>query len=437
MSHKKTSRMLSIMLCMLLAAVMVVQAPAAHACTSIQLESKEGDPYWFRTCDMDNSYNIFGEDGSYIKSSYLVSYPAGVPIELALETLTPEHTIIGTSFSDSKAMLDGINDAGLICGLQNFFEGTQIPLDQIPEDGRALAAMEAVPWFLAQCATVEDVRKLAENTYVNAALVEGVLGSDLAATMHLVFVDANNNSIVLEASDPENPGRFIVYESNGVMGNSPTYAEHLRVLDDYVSNSTELHHNGFDKIVMNGLEFGGKQTGHKTFPASYASGDRFVRLSMMRFLAEEGKNISNEDMLVLGSTMMNTVIASRENLKNVYYYNYMNENNEVQGGGKDTYTQYTVCYDSARRSVAFRPYDSAVWTTLSISDVPTDARTTYPFHRGADGATVSALTVAAAPDSAETEAPAAPTTNVWMYGTIGLGVVVVVLLVLLSRKKQA
>ena len=438
MKHNKMSRLLSVMLCLMLVAVLVVEAPAAHACTSVQLESAEGDAYWFRTCDMDDSYNVFGENGSYIASSYLVSYPAGVPIEMASGTITPDHTVIGMSFSDSLAMLDGMNDAGLICGLQNFLEGTSFPVENLPEGGRSLAAMEAVTWFLAQCSNVEEVRALAENTYVSALLVDGVLGSDYAATMHLVFVDAEGNSVVLEATDPENPGRFTVYESNGVMSNSPTYPESMAILDDYVSNSTELFHRGFDKITLNGIDFGGEKKGDKTFPASYASRDRFVRMSMMRWLADEGNKIANEDMLVMGSTLMSTVMAPHQNDNQLYYYNYMTEDNEVKGGGVDTYTQYTVAYDSARRTMAIRPYDSAVWTTLSVSEVPTDARTTYPFHRGLEGGTVSAVTVAAQGTEAAPEAApeAAQGTNIWMILTGVLAIAVVVLLVMNSRKKK-
>ena len=390
---KRSIRTASVLLALVLTFVMLVPAPAAYACTSIQLESKEGDPYWFRTCDMDDSYNVFGENGSYIAPSYLVSYPAGVPIEMALETITPEHTVIGMSFSDSKAMLDGMNDAGLICGLQNFNEGTQTELDKAPEGERMLAAMEAVTWFLAQCKDVEEVKELAEKTHVKAALVEGVLGSDLSATMHLVFVDADSNSIVLEAADPENPGRFTVYESIGVMANSPTYDKSLEVLDDYVKCSTELHHKGFEEIELNGQKFGGALTEHKTFPASYASRDRFVRTAIMRFLADGGKEIANEDMLCMGSDLLSTVSAQKENGKNVFYYNYMSEDKEVMGGGADTYTQYTVCYDSARKSLAIRPYDSDIWTTLSIDEVPTDARATFPIHKGAEGSTISAVSL--------------------------------------------
>ena len=436
---KMSSRILSSALSLLLVALLVIQAPSVAACSSVELESSEGDPYWFRTCDMDDSYNVFGENGSYIESSYLVSYPAGVPIDFTLGEVVPDHTVVGMSFSNSLAMLDGVNDAGLICGLLHFDEGTQIPVEEIPEDGRPLAAMEAVTWFLAQCANVEEVRALAEETYVNAAYVEGVLGSDYAATLHLSFVDAEGNCIVLEADDPERPGRFSVYESNGVMTNSPTYPEQLELLNQYVANSPELRSQGITELEMENVVSKGEASADQVLPASYASRDRFVHLSVLRYLADGGNKISNKDMLVQGNYIINGVRALNDNGKGAYYYDHVDENGEVQGASP-CYTQYVVCYDSARRSLAIQPYDSTVWTTLSVEEVPTDARATYEIHRGPEGSTISALSVGAQPEAenspATEDAPVASTTNVWMYGAIALGVVVVILAVLLVRKKN-
>ena len=57
---------------MALSLAFAMQLPAL-ACSGLELTSAEGDPYWFRTCDMDDTYNVFGENGSYIQPSYLVS----------------------------------------------------------------------------------------------------------------------------------------------------------------------------------------------------------------------------------------------------------------------------------------------------------------------------------------------------------------------------
>ena len=106
MKHTKLTRLLAIV--MMLIMLFALQAPAL-ACSSMELTSKEGNHYWFRTCDMDDAFNVFGENGSMIDPSYLVSYPAGQPIHFTTGDITAEHTIIGMSFGDSIALLDGMN----------------------------------------------------------------------------------------------------------------------------------------------------------------------------------------------------------------------------------------------------------------------------------------------------------------------------------------
>ena len=55
-------RAISALVCTALLLTTDIYLPAA-ACSSVELESKEGDVFWFRTCDMDDGYNVFGENG--------------------------------------------------------------------------------------------------------------------------------------------------------------------------------------------------------------------------------------------------------------------------------------------------------------------------------------------------------------------------------------
>ncbi|MBQ3010448.1 MAG: linear amide C-N hydrolase, partial [Oscillospiraceae bacterium] len=203
---KKLKRATSLLTIALLLVAMVVTAPTASACSALELTSAEGDVYWFRTCDMDNSYNVFGENGSYIAASYLVSYPKGEAIPFVTGDVVAEHTVIGMSFSDSYALLDGINDAGLTGGLLFLDEGTETLPEDVPEGNDVMSAMEGVTYILAQCATIDDVIALCERTNIQALDVPGIPGSDLTATLHFNFVDPNGRGIVIEAADTEHAG---------------------------------------------------------------------------------------------------------------------------------------------------------------------------------------------------------------------------------------
>lgn len=439
MFKKKLQRIAAAMMALTLAVVM--QVPAL-ACSGLELTSAEGDPYWFRTCDMDDTYNVFGEKGSYIDPSYLVSYPAGQPIEFTTGAVTPDHTIIGMSFSDSLALLDGINDAGLVGGLLFLNEGTQTPDEDIPEGFETLAAMEGITWFLAQCKDVDEVVELANRTCMQALYVDGILGSDLSATLHFTFVDANGKSVVLETGDPEQPGRFVIFESIGVMTNSPTYDIQLENLQNYIGSAPELRSQDITALTMKGQTLQGVPGPDRTFPASNAAYDRFTRLSVMRYLCDEGNAISNADMLAKGSSIFACINVAEDNGKGTYYYDWLTETGEVEGAAP-CYTQYTVCYDIARRTLAIRPADTLLWTTLSISDADSSARATYPIQRGAQGGTVSALSVGGSNTDAPapTPAPAAPAgngVNTTLAVTCGvLAIAVIVLIVMVVRKKKA
>lgn len=430
-------------LIMALTLMVVMQVPVL-ACSGLELTSKEGDPYWFRTCDMDDTYNVFGEKGSYIEASYLVSYPAGQPIEFTTGAVTPEHTIIGMSFSDSVSMLDGINDAGLVGGLLFLNEGTETPDEDIPEGFETLAAMEGITWFLAQCKDVDEVIELANRTCMQALYVDGIPGSDLSATLHFTFIDAAGKSVVLETGDPEQPGRFVIFDSIGVMTNSPTYDIQMENLKAYIGAAPELRSQNIPALNMKGQEIEGISGGtDRTFPASNAAYDRFTRLAVLRYLCDEGNAIPNEEMLSKGNGIFACINVPEDNGKGTYYYDWLTETGDVEGAAP-CYTQYTVCYDIARRTLAIRPYDTLLWTTLSIEDADPAAKAAYPILRGEEGGTINALEVNSTsrepvPAPATTPA-AAESSNVNLVLAVICGVLavaVIILAILFVRKKKA
>lgn len=411
MKFKHLKKLMSVMLALTVVVGFVMQAPAASACTALELDSVEGNKYWFRTCDMDNTYNVFGEEGSYIASSYLVSYPKDQAIPFTFGDMNAKYTVFGMSFSDSLAMLDGMNDAGLTGGLLFLNEGTETPLEDIPEDGMKLAAMEGVTYFLSQCKDVQEVIELASNTYMIAEFVEGIPGSDLTATLHFNFVDAAGNSVVLEAADPENPGRLTAYESVGVMTNSPPYDWQMDNLEDYVSDSAYLDGLDIDSIDLNDITLDVEEGGDDILPAGHTPPERLVRMAIRRWASAEGNEFTDDNMLAMGANLFSTVTMAKES-------------SDVTGKSGN-YTQYHVCYDIADRSLAIRPYDTLLWTTLSLDEVNTEARTTYPILRGAEGGTISTLTVQAMADGTTDDAESSFDVN--MFAVCGAAVAAFIL----------
>lgn len=424
---KKFKRVTSMLTIVMVLFAMVITAPTASACSALELTSAEGDVYWFRTCDMDNSYNVFGENGSYIAASYLVSYPKGEAIPFVTGDVVAEHTVIGMSFSDSYALLDGINDAGLTGGLLFLDEGTETLPEDVPEGNEVMSAMEGVTYILAQCGTIDEVIELCERTNIQALDVPGIPGSDLTATLHFNFVDPNGRGIVIEAADTEHAGFYTVYDSIGVMTNSPPYDWQMENFANYIGDSTALEAKGIDSITLENVTVEGTPTGAEAgMPGGMTAPDRLVRLAMSRYFCHEGNTIPNDEMLARGAGIMAT-------------NNRPVEDTSIEGSAA-SYTQYTVAYDLSNQTMYIRPYDTVVWTSLSMDEITAETRTQYPIYRGEEGQSVASLSL----NAPEEEAPAVETVTVenpintgLMVGICVLGLAVVVLLIKLGKKENA
>lgn len=334
------------------------------ACSCMTLQSESGKNYWFRTCDIDTD---IWQDGAHI-----VSFPANR--EIAFQGRKPEkskYTVLGmTDNSLDTWLLDGVNSEGLTGGLLLLNEGTSV--DQADEDHEGYVGMELVTKFLSACKTVDEVIKLAEKIQI-CSIPYG--GQYVPATMHYFFTDPSGNEVVLEAADRAKPGIFTVYEKEdiiGVMTNSPTYAKQMSNLSWYISASPELKY-GLEGKTIDSLCFGkrevkGDQAAEHllrsdTFPASYCSYDRFVRLAVLKALNESGRKFTDDKMLALGSGIMSAVFEPRS--KGVFHYIGFDEK-EQPIRQKDSCSQYLVMYDVTEKILYMKAFDMAAWTKYEL-----------------------------------------------------------------------
>jgi len=332
-------------------------------CTALRLTSREGRHYWFRTCDIGGD---IWKDGAHI-----VSFPAGAEIPLIGRKIPLRftHSVLGvTSCAADTWMLDGVNNAGLTGGLLALHEGTSVETAATGAEG--VMGMELVTLFLATCGSVREVIERATEIQV-LNVPHG--GKQVPSTMHCMFVEPTGGCAVLEAANPQRPGRLTVYRENlGLMTNSPPYPRQLQNLSWYLAHSPELrwglHGKPIDSITLNGLTVHANpcaphwtQTG--TFPASYAACDRFVRMAVLTWLNDEGRQFSDDKILPLGSGLMSSVMEPHS--KGVYHYIHMDENGSPVRQ-VESYTQYLVMYDLSQRLLFLRPYDATAWSKFSL-----------------------------------------------------------------------
>ncbi len=363
--------------------------PVFPACSCVKLTSKQGLPYWFRTCDLNTSVWDAG--------AHVVSFPAGADIPVSSGSLRTRYPILGITYNVYDSwLLDGINGEGLTGGLLLLEEGTSV---SGPQDGyTGVMGMELVTALLAVCRDIAEVCETVKTIQVTDVPIEG---GSVPATMHYFFADATARTVVLEAADPAHPGQLQAYhaDSIGVMTNSPPYPQQLDNLRWFLSQSPELHRGGDDcpitQPAWEGVRLSGDPSApHLTqsgvLPASYAPYDRFVRLAVLKALNHDGQWIDDGQMLPLGSGLMRTVFEPHS--RGVYHYRSLDAAG-MPTGSRDGYTQYTVMYDLRRRELYLQPYDATAWTRVALRDCSADKIEYHPVDRDALGGVIDSDTL--------------------------------------------
>lgn len=332
-------------------------------CTAVKLTAKSGHPYWFRTCDIGGDI--------WANGAHAVSFPVGARVSMdgRDEPLTVAHAVLGLSYNALDTwLLDGVNDVGLVGGLLALYEATSAQEASEGEDG--VVGMELITRLLATCATVEEVICASRRIRI---LDTRQNEEQTTAAMHFMFLEPSGRCVILEAVDCKAPGCIEVYEDNlGLMTNSPPYPQQLQNLSWYLANSPEWNWGKETTpcLTLNGMTVKGDCSAPHfcmsgSFPASYASCDRFVRMAMLSYLNKEGNYFSDREMLALGSDLMCSVIEPHN--QGVYHYTRFDEQEGPQGGHA-SYTQYLVMYSPCERELYLKPYGTTAWTRLRLAD---------------------------------------------------------------------
>ena len=333
------------------------------ACSCMTLTSKTGKHYWFRTCDIETDL--------WKEGAHVVQRTAGEEIIYSDgKREVNQYPYTGMTYNHQESwLLDGVNECGLTGGLLMLYEGTSVDK---AEDGCGYIGMELVTKMLSSCRNVEEVITLAQEVRVLSIPYNHIT---VPATMHYFFADSSGNEVVLEATDLEQKGRLRIFRKEevlGVMTNSPPYQEQLQNLAWFLSQSPELR-QGLNGLAIRELVLDGRSIKadasarhlsiNGTFPASYSSYDRFIRLTVLKALSDCGNHFEDHNMLALGSIIMNAVCEPYT--KGVFHYTRMDEEGKIVGK-KDSFTQYIVMYDIDKKCFHIKKYDEVVWKKYSL-----------------------------------------------------------------------
>ena len=334
-------------------------------CSCMTLTSKSGKHYWFRTCDIETD---LWKDGAHA-----VSKAAGEEIVYGngKKEINQYHYVGMTYNVFDTWLLDGVNEHGLTGGLLMLYEGTSV--DRAAETKEGYIGMELITKILSTCKDVKEVERLAKRIQV----LDIPYGNyKVPATMHYFFTDNSGDEVILEATETQNPGILRIFKKDeilGVMTNSPPYVEQRQNLSWFLSQSPELKQGlggqAITELLLDGRVIRADEKAEHLsltgiFPASYSSYDRFIRLTMMKFLNNSGNEFEDEKMLALGSGIMNVVCEPHT--QGLFHYTRLESDGKIVGQ-KDSFTQYVTMYDMEEKCFYIKKYDEIVWKKYELN----------------------------------------------------------------------
>jgi len=305
-------------------------------CTSLGIQSKEGNYYWGRTQEFDIPLDYYGG-----------LIPRGYEIGQTLTAFKARYAALGIVINKLPLLADGVNEKGL-CGGTLYFGNYNkyITEDRICEMGKKpIRGEEICTWVLLNYASVADIRANL-NKDIAAADTPGSFGISLP--QHCMFMDQSGDCIVIE---PSLEGEFKIFDNPvGVMTNTPPFDWQMINLENYAN---------LNSGICPGVNMGeyemfspGKSSGLLGMPGDYTSASRFVRVAYLKHLADQSEDqTAVEDMF--------HILDSFDIPKGVV---------KTAGPSGTQTTHYTNSYDLKKRQCYIHLYSNRAIQTIKMDE---------------------------------------------------------------------
>jgi choloylglycine hydrolase len=244
----------------------------ALACTDIRVQAKDGTVIVARSMEfaLDLQSNLRTSPRGRIFTN---TSPGGKP-GLGWKA---KYGYVFLDGMQVDAVVDGMNEAGL--SIEDLFMPGFADYQTVPtgQDGQALGYMHFADWVLGNFKTVDEVRAALPALYVYAEKIPGQ--GDVIFPLHFAIYDASGKGLIVEFVG----GKLYMYDSIGVLTNSPTYEWHKLNLNNYIN----LSPINPAPIVAQGVLYGatGQGFGMIGLPGDVSPPSRFVKMATMLHVA--------------------------------------------------------------------------------------------------------------------------------------------------------
>lgn len=247
------------------------------ACTGIKLTAKDGATVSGRTLEfgilIDTSVVVIPRDYEFTGST---TEGSGLKYKA-------KYAALGTIAFDNMAIMDGINEKGLVVGVFYFPGFAKYTPLTTENQARALSPIDFPNWILTQFATLDEVKEALTNIVI-VPTVSQAWGTT-PPPFHYIVYDKNGRSLVIEPIE----GKLVVHENPlGVFTNSPNFDWHMTNLRNYINltpfNVKPLTINGFVLAPL------GQGSGMVGLPGDFTPPSRFVRATAFSTTATPSDN---------------------------------------------------------------------------------------------------------------------------------------------------
>ncbi len=305
-------------------------------CTAITLQTLQGETFLGRT--MDFSYEI--QPHVYIvPNNYMWTNP------LNNQTMRDTYRFIamGQQLDGQLGFFDGVNEQGFAAAALYFAGYAQYDRRPAFPGAEQIASYDFLHYILGKCATMEDLRKLLDRTYI-IGMADPV--TQTVAPLHWIVMDKSKRCMVVEQTER---GLELFYNTIGVMANSPGFQWQLTNLRNYMETSpTQTAESYWGTTLLTPF---GQAGGTAPLPGGFTSPDRFVRTAYLKTHIPTPKD--SAEGIVSCFRIMESVSIPKgavTTVSNTY-----------------DYTKYTAFINTDKQQYFFRPYEDLQTYTTSLS----------------------------------------------------------------------
>jgi len=313
----------------------------SHACTETRIMSKDG------ACVIGRSMEFAQE----VNSNVIVQ-PRGqervsdLPDKKEGMKWTSKYGVLYLDGFGLDIAVDGLNEKGLSVGALYFPDAAVYQEVEPGNESKAVASIDLPLYILQNFTTVDEVREAIPNITVWGARVEAL--GNIIVPVHWSVYQPDGKGIIIEYTKDG----LSIYDSIGVLTNSPKYSWHLTNMRNFVGLNAE----NAEPVVIEGISFAatGQGSGLMSIPGDPTPPARFIRAGAMAYLAS--KVDTAEQAVNLSVHVLNTVDIPLGTIRNF-----------EDGKTYHDYTQWIVSKDLTNKILYFRTYDNLTLKSVELS----------------------------------------------------------------------